>query len=147
MPDISCQSVTCNLCQDDVCQHLFTVRSFNVVKCLNCGLVYLNPMPRPEDISKIYDTEEYYSATESHDGLTLGYPNYVMLKDHLRFVADELLIGGLWPRIVQGRWRHLNVPEHLYFFSKNTLKRLLENTGFSHVPGNRDRHDCCGDIR
>lgn len=91
MPDISCQSVTCNLCQDDVCQHLFTVRSFNVVKCLNCGLVYLNPMPRPEDISKIYDTEEYYSATESHDGLTLGYPNYVMLKDHLRFVADELL--------------------------------------------------------
>jgi len=39
-------------------------------------------------------------------------------------------IGGLWPRIVKGRWRHLNVPEHLYHFSKNTLKHLLENTGF-----------------
>jgi len=39
-------------------------------------------------------------------------------------------IGGLWPRIVKGRWRHLNVPEHLYFFSKNTLKHLLANTGF-----------------
>ena len=236
MPDIRCQSVTCNLCQSNVCKHLFTVNLFRVVKCLNCGLVYLNPMPCPEDITKIYDTDEYYSATESNDGLTLGYPNYAMLKDHLRFVADELLrpvkhvkpgrlldvgcgmgfmlnrfheqgwdtygvdvstyateyarnhlglkvftgtvnelnlpegyfdmvtmvltiehipspksvlesvhhlmkpgailivnthdIGGLWPRIVKSKWRHLNVPEHLYFFTKNTLKRLLENTGF-----------------
>jgi len=39
-------------------------------------------------------------------------------------------IGGLWPRIIKGKWRHLNAPEHLYFFTKNTLKRLLENTGF-----------------
>lgn len=236
MPDIRCQSVTCNLCQSNVCKHLFTAHLFRVVKCLNCGLVYLNPMPCPEDITKIYDTNEYYSATESHDGLTLGYPNYAMLKDHLRFVADELLhpvkhvrpgrlldvgcgmgfmlsrfreqgwdtygvdvstyateyarnhlglkvftgtvneldlpegcfdmvtmvltiehvpspkgilesihhlmkpgailivtthdIGGLWPRIIKGKWRHLNAPEHLYFFTKNTLKRLLENTGF-----------------
>jgi len=219
-----------------MCKHLFTVHLFHVVKCLNCGLVYLNPMPCPEDITKIYDTDEYYSATESHDGLTLGYPNYAMLKEHLRFVVDELLrpvkhvkpgrlldigcgmgfmlsrfreqgwdtygvdvstyateyarnhlglkvftgtvneldlpegyfdmvtmvltiehipnprgvlesvhhlmkpgailivtthdIGGLWPRIIKGKWRHLNVPEHLYFFTKNTLKRLLENTGF-----------------
>ena len=39
-------------------------------------------------------------------------------------------IQGLWPRIVASKWRHLNVPEHVHFFSKNTLKRLLENTGF-----------------
>jgi len=39
-------------------------------------------------------------------------------------------ICGLWPRIVRSSWRHLNVPEHLYFFAKSTLKRMLENTGF-----------------
>jgi len=204
---------------------------------MNCGLVYLNPMPCPEDITKIYDTDAYYSGEQSHCGIALGYPNYAMLEGHLRFVADELLrpvkhrmrrgrvldvgcgmglmlsrfrelgwdtygvdvstyateyarkqlglkvftgvvedldfpegyfdmvtmvltiehvpnprgilealqrlmkpgaviiitthdIAGLWPRIVRGRWRHLNVPEHLYFFSKGTLKRLLEKTGF-----------------
>lgn len=236
MPDISCQRVACNLCQNDACQHLFTVRSFSAVKCLNCGLVYLNPMPCPEDIARVYDTREYYCNKADQEDTPVGYPDYTRLEGHLTFVADELLnpvkhvkkgklldvgcgmgfmlrrfrelgwdtcgvdvstyateyarshlglnvftgtvdkldlpagyfdmvtmvltiehipnprgmlealhrlmkpgailivtthdIGGLWPRIVKGRWRHLNVPEHLYFFSKNTLKRLLENTGF-----------------
>lgn len=236
MPDISCQRVACNLCQNNVCQHLFTVRSFNVVKCLNCRLVYLNPMPCPEDIARVYDTREYYCNKADREDTPVGYPDYTRLEGHLIFVADELLnpvkhvkkgklldvgcgmgfmlrrfrelgwdtcgvdvstyateyarshlglnvftgtvdeldlpagyfdmvtmvltiehipnprgmlealhrlmkpgailivtthdIGGLWPRIVKSRWRHLNVPEHLYFFSKNTLKSLLENTGF-----------------
>jgi len=39
-------------------------------------------------------------------------------------------ISGLWPRIVRHRWRHLNIPEHVYFFSRSTLKRMLEAVGF-----------------
>ena len=236
MQDLRCQDVTCNLCGESDSKHLFTVRSFNVAKCLNCGLVYLNPMPRPEDIVRVYDRREYYCNKGVPEDNPLGYPDYAMLEGHLSFVADELLrplrdirrgrlldvgcgmgimlsrfrklgwdtygvdvstyateyardqlglkvftgmvdrlvlpdsyfdlvtmvltiehipdprgtlaalhrlmkpgaiiivathdIGGLWPRTVKERWRHLNIPEHLYFFSKSTLKGMLEDTGF-----------------
>lgn len=234
---LRCQDVACNLCRGSESKHLFTVHSFNVVKCLNCGLVYLNPMPYPEDIANVYDSREYYCKKGHQDETPLGYADYAMLEGHLTFVANELLrpvrhiktgrlldvgcsmgimlnhfrelgwdtygvdistyateyardqlglkiftgvvekldlpesyfdlvtmvltiehipsprdtlealhrlmkpgaviivathdIDGPWPRIVKGRWRHLNVPEHLYFFSKSTLKRMLEETGFS----------------
>jgi len=236
MEDIRCQEVACNLCRGSKFKHLFTVGSFRVVKCLNCGLAYLNPMPHPEDITRIYDTHEYYCNKGVKKDTPLGYPDYLMLEEHLIFVADELLrpikgiktgrlldvgcgmgimlnhfrelgwdtygidvstyateyarnelglnvftgavdkidlpenyfdlttmvhviehipnpkgtlealhrlmkpggiiivathdISGLWPRVVRGRWRHLNIPEHLYFFSKNTLNRMLRDTGF-----------------
>ena len=237
MKDLRCRKVTCNLCGGNQSRHLFEVNSFNVVKCLDCGLVYLNPMPHPEDIARVYDTSDYfYNKVTREENLT-GYPDYAMLEGHLTFVADELLrpvrhirmgklldvgcgmgimlnrfrelgwdtygvdvstyateyarnqlglkvftgtvdeldlpegyfdlvtvvlaiehipnprgtfetlhrlikpgaviivtthdINGLWPRIVKHRWRHLNIPEHLYFFSKQTLKGMLEAAGFS----------------
>jgi SAM-dependent methyltransferase len=39
-------------------------------------------------------------------------------------------IGGLWPKISRSKWQHLFVPEHLFFFSHVTLKRLLREVGF-----------------
>lgn len=33
---------------------------FTYVKCLNCGLIYLNPRPRPHDIFKFYDSDAYW---------------------------------------------------------------------------------------
>jgi len=236
MQDVRCQKVTCNLCRGSESTRLFTVRSFDVVKCLNCGLVYLNPMPHPEDIARVYDTRQYYCNRGNQKNTPLGYPDYLKLEEHLIFVADELVrpikgikkgrlldvgcgmgimlnrfrelgwdtygidvstyateyarnelglnvftsaiheidfpenyfdlitivhviehipnprgaletlhslmkpegiiivathdIDGLCPRIVKHRWRHLNIPEHLYFFSKNTLNQMLRDTGF-----------------
>lgn len=237
MLDLRCQNVVCNLCGGNESKYLFTAHSFDVVKCLNCGLVYLNPMPVKEDISKIYDTSEYYRNDSEQADIPIGYSDYMILEGHLAFVADELLhplrnvkagklldvgcgmgfmlnrfrelgwdtcgvdistyaseharnklglkvytgvpeelnlpenyfdlvtivlaiehmpnpkgtlerlhslikpggiivvtthdIDGLWPRIIKDRWRHFNIPEHLHFFSKGTLKRMLEKAGFS----------------
>jgi ubiquinone/menaquinone biosynthesis C-methylase UbiE len=39
-------------------------------------------------------------------------------------------IDGLWPKISKSKWQHLFVPEHLFFFSHATLKRLLKEVGF-----------------
>ena len=39
-------------------------------------------------------------------------------------------VGGLWPKVVGARWRHFNVPEHVYYFSRRTLTRLLSDVGF-----------------
>lgn len=236
MQDLRNQDVNCDLCGGSERKRLFTARSFNVVKCRNCGLAYLNPMPQVEDIAGVYDTREYYCNRGGREGASLGYPDYAMLRGHLHFVADELLrplrhikagrlldvgcgmgfmlhrfrelgwdaygvdistyaaeyartelglkvstgtvdeldfpgnyfdlvtmvltiehlphpkdtlkalhrlmkpgafiivathdISGLWPRIAKAGWRHLNIPEHLYFFSENTLRRMLAKAGF-----------------
>ncbi len=230
-------NAVCNLCGSSKSKRLFTVRSFNIVQCSNCGLVYLNPMPCLADIAKIYDTSGYYCNREFQGDATFGYPDYRMLESHLAFVADEILrpikyinparlldvgcsmgimlkrfrelgwdtygvdistyateyarnklglkvftgliddldfpenffdlvtmvltiehlpdpkgtlhainrlmkpgatlvvathdISGLWPRIVRSKWRHLNIPEHLHFFSRSTLQHMMKETGFS----------------
>lgn len=235
MPKLRLRETSCNLCHTGESEHLFSVRSFHVVRCPGCGLVYLNPMPDPEDIAGVYSAE-YYRNENATEDTSLGYRDYLKLRDHHEFVADELLrplkdarpgtvldvgcgmgtmlgrfrelgwdaygvdvspyatsyardelglrvvtgsveeaglpegffdlvtvvhviehlpdprgtlealhrlvkpggiaviathdIRGLWPRIVRGRWRHLNIPEHLYFFSRSSLNRMLEEAGF-----------------
>ena len=38
-------------------------------------------------------------------------------------------VEGLWPRIVGARWRHYSMPEHVYYFSRRTLTRMLADVG------------------
>ena len=235
--DIPRHTVVCNLCLRNKTEHLFTVNSFDVVRCLNCKLVFVNPMPFPQDVADIYNSPEYYTKEGEQREIYLGYPDYMMLEQHLTFVADELLrpikhieksklldigcgmgimlnrfrelgwdtygidissyatehardkfglkvftgvandldlpqnsfdlitmictiehlinprdtlkvinrlmksgavviiathdIDGIKPKIVKSKWRHLIIPEHLFFFSKNTLGRMLKETGFN----------------
>ena len=37
---------------------------------------------------------------------------------------------GLLARVMGARWRYMNVPEHLYFFSVRGIERLAETVGF-----------------
>lgn len=37
--------VKCNVCENDNAAHFFRENSWSVVKCKNCGLVYVNPRP------------------------------------------------------------------------------------------------------
>jgi len=230
------QETACNICHRRESKHLFSVDSYNVVRCPACELAYLNPMPHPDDAAGIYTVDYYHSSEDTAGDTHLGYPDYLELHDHHTFVADELLrplkgtnpgtvldvgcgmgtmlkrfrelgwdahgvdvsayasgyardelglkvftgvveeaglpesffdlitmvhviehlpdprktlgtlhrllkpggaivvathdMDGLWPRIVGARWRHLNVPEHLYFFSRRSLNRMLGDIGF-----------------
>ena len=38
-------------------------------------------------------------------------------------------VEGVWPKLVGGRWRHFNVPEHTYYFSRQTLTRMASDAG------------------
>ena len=38
-------------------------------------------------------------------------------------------VEGVWPKLVGGRWRHFNVPEHTYYFSRQTLTRMALDAG------------------
>lgn len=68
------EQTVCNLCERDnykvlLCGEDYTVYSleeFRLVRCRNCGLVYLNPRPKPEEISKYY-LSDYYKAPEWDD--------------------------------------------------------------------------------
>ena len=39
-------------------------------------------------------------------------------------------VEGLWPRMVKARWRHFEVPQHVYYFARPTLTRMLREAGF-----------------
>lgn len=62
MSSIDLEYVNCNLCREDKTELLFTVRDpwyrlpikFNMVKCGNCGLVYLNPRPAKKILMEYY---------------------------------------------------------------------------------------------
>jgi 2-polyprenyl-3-methyl-5-hydroxy-6-metoxy-1,4-benzoquinol methylase len=36
---------------------------------------------------------------------------------------------GFWAKIYGARWRYLNVPEHIYYFNKNSLSYLFKKSG------------------
>jgi 2-polyprenyl-3-methyl-5-hydroxy-6-metoxy-1,4-benzoquinol methylase len=44
----------CNLCGADEFDYLFTKRGWQLVACRSCGLIRVDPMPRPEQIAELY---------------------------------------------------------------------------------------------
>ena len=71
--------VSCDLCGSDDTTLLFVGKDrmtykegeFNVVKCNNCGLVYLNPRPTQTEISRFYSEE--YSPFKSDKNKLIKY--------------------------------------------------------------------------
>lgn len=68
------EHVNCNVCNEDNTIQIFEARDmllthekFNVVKCLNCGLVYISPRPMIDEILRYY-TDEYepHSSKENN---------------------------------------------------------------------------------
>jgi 2-polyprenyl-3-methyl-5-hydroxy-6-metoxy-1,4-benzoquinol methylase len=56
--------------------------------------------------------------------------------------------GSIQSRVFRGRWYHLDIPRHLFHFSPETLRNLVEGSGF-HVTETRYRwreHDPAGFI-
>ena len=59
----------CNLCHADRSSLLFTKDSLQIVKCLDCGLTYVDPQPSEEDLRTIYKNG-YFNGTWEADYLT-----------------------------------------------------------------------------
>jgi len=67
---LSFEKTKCNLCGQDQTKNIFTLRSFNVVKCKNCSLVYVNPQLSQKILAQIYDKEYFVTSGEKF------YKNY-----------------------------------------------------------------------
>lgn len=67
-----------------------TDRKFNVVECGSCGLIYLDPLPTPEELKGFYPQNYWFEADESAEGrLTEIYRRFV-LDDHARFALKGI---------------------------------------------------------
>jgi 2-polyprenyl-3-methyl-5-hydroxy-6-metoxy-1,4-benzoquinol methylase len=64
--------VACNLCGNAEAETLFAARDnqfrkggiFNIVKCKECGFVYINPRPDMEEMKRSYEETPYYTHAE-----------------------------------------------------------------------------------
>jgi SAM-dependent methyltransferase len=69
------KSISCDLCGSQEFRLLYTTKdryfpiegSFQLVKCWDCGLLYLNPQPEAQDLKRHYPTESYYSYTAGQE--------------------------------------------------------------------------------
>lgn len=59
---------------------------------------------------------------------TIGEINRILKKDGL-LVIETPNIENIWVKIFRSKWRQF-LPNHFYFFSKETLSKLLEKNGF-----------------
>jgi glycosyltransferase involved in cell wall biosynthesis/2-polyprenyl-3-methyl-5-hydroxy-6-metoxy-1,4-benzoquinol methylase len=57
----------CLVCGGPRVYYLFSVTGHRVVQCSDCGLVFLNPQPSDEELSRIYD-ENYFLGSNSDLG-------------------------------------------------------------------------------
>jgi SAM-dependent methyltransferase len=106
MSEAQIETVACNLCGSVRHKILFTTRdfrllvddqSFNVVRCRDCGLVFVNPRPTEIDIHRYY-TDEFYNTNETADqGLAEYAWRYeAMSRQLLRYPTGRLLDLGCY---------------------------------------------------
>jgi 2-polyprenyl-3-methyl-5-hydroxy-6-metoxy-1,4-benzoquinol methylase len=57
----------CHVCQGPRIYYLFSACGHRVVRCEDCGLVFLNPQPSDDELAKIYNAH-YFLGSESEAG-------------------------------------------------------------------------------
>lgn len=58
---------TCHVCGGQRVYYLFSTGGHRVVRCEDCGLVFLNPQPSDQELDRIYN-ENYFLGCESEEG-------------------------------------------------------------------------------
>lgn len=82
------QYTNCNLCGADDTSLVTTQNDYRMVRCVRCGLVYLNPRPAPEVLIQMYND---YHQREGKDGQTWA----VLMDKNFREVS--LLLSRAFP--------------------------------------------------
>jgi 2-polyprenyl-3-methyl-5-hydroxy-6-metoxy-1,4-benzoquinol methylase len=96
---------SCPLCgSKDFSHHLttsdffLTKEEFDIEKCNQCGLLFTNPIPKPEEIGKYYASEKYYShpqKTFSPLGTIYNTIKNINLRSKYNLIAEIIPTGNL----------------------------------------------------
>ncbi len=58
---------TCHVCEGARIYYLFSKADCRIVRCDDCGMVFLNPQPNDEELARIYGTD-YFLGSETEEG-------------------------------------------------------------------------------
>lgn len=79
----------CDLCEKEkfsvfleAKDYFLTQEKFTIVKCENCGFLFVNPRPTVNEISKYYKSEKYISHSTSQQGLLNKIYTWIRKKNH-----------------------------------------------------------------
>ena len=77
-----------------------TKENFEIHECLQCGLLFTEPRPQPNEIGKYYQSEEYYSHQENKKGFIpklYEKVKSVNLKNKYNMATKGKGVRSLWP--------------------------------------------------
>jgi 2-polyprenyl-3-methyl-5-hydroxy-6-metoxy-1,4-benzoquinol methylase len=69
--------------------HLVSGENFNIVQCVSCSLLYVNPRPQPDDLEAYYQSIEYISHTDRKG--TLQERIYHLVRNHMLQKKKQLV--------------------------------------------------------
>ncbi|MEK7449980.1 MAG: class I SAM-dependent methyltransferase [Planctomycetota bacterium] len=72
----------CNFCGSERAQFVLTENGLNIVRCRDCGLVYVNPRPTPEQLVRFY--EQYFPPAS--ENLWQKQMKYIFQKEGRRII-------------------------------------------------------------
>jgi 2-polyprenyl-3-methyl-5-hydroxy-6-metoxy-1,4-benzoquinol methylase len=85
------ERVRCNLCGADHTAPVVEIDGFHIVRCRQCGLVYVNPRYGEDALHEIY-TESYYDHDGIANGLEFyGYDNYLRDEENIKITFAKRL--------------------------------------------------------
>ena len=85
------ERVCCNLCGADDNALVTEMGGLHIVRCRQCGLVYVNPRYQDQALQEIY-TREYYAHDGINDGLDFfGYDNYLDDEENIKITFAKRL--------------------------------------------------------
>src|SRR5947199_2123930 len=67
-----------------------TAEEFAVVRCVDCGLIRLDPHPAPDQLHRYYPDGYWFSPDETAAGRMEQAYRRLVLRDHVQFVAQAL---------------------------------------------------------
>lgn len=85
------ERVCCNLCGADDNALVTEMGGLHIVRCRQCGLVYVNPRYQDQALQEIY-TRVYYAHDGINDGLDFfGYDNYLDDEENIKITFAKRL--------------------------------------------------------
>jgi len=140
--------VRCNLCNSDCTKTIMKVSGFNVVRCKNCSLAYVNPRLKEKRLHRIYNKGYFKNpAFKGAKSSFYGYSKYIEEKDCIRStfkrrlrVIDHLskkgklldigcAYGFFLELAKEDGWdaNGLEISKHAYSYARNKLKLRVKN--------------------
>ena len=83
----------CSLCESENIQDLYKVKGYNVVKCKDCGFVFVNNEISKKELVELYTETYYHNPAWYHldKNKYFGYDDYIGDKQNIRDKFDNVI--------------------------------------------------------